>query len=302
MPVTLATHAMGTRFELVLDGGDPHRLRAAGEAALREIEECHRRFNLFAPGSWLNTINRRAATEPVTLDDLTFGLLETCRQVHHDSGGAFDVTVAPLMRAWGFHGEADHEAVGQARPRVGMRHVLLDQDARTVRFAVPGVMLDLGGIAKGFAIDQAIGLLREYGVGCALLHGGTSTVAAIGSPPGKNGWRIALQTGHTDNDITKAPVVCLNDRSLSVSAPHGRTIDIDGETLGHVLDPRTGFRGRPADRGEYAAAIGDSACLTDAWATALLVLGEAPPTMPDSIDALFPEKTPTAPLMEDACA
>lgn len=159
MPVTLATHAMGTRFELVLDGGDPYRLRAAGEAALREIEECHHRFNLFDPGSWLNTINRRAATEPVSLDDQTFDLMETCRQVHHDSGGAFDITVAPLMRAWGFHGEHDRDAVKQAMSCVGMRHVLLDRDARTVRFAVPGVTLDFGGIAKGFAIDQAIGLL-----------------------------------------------------------------------------------------------------------------------------------------------
>lgn len=297
MPVTLATHAMGTRFELVLDGGDPQRLRAAGEAALREIEECHQRFNLFAPGSWLNAINRRAATEPVALDDLTFGLLTMCQQVHHDSGGAFDITVAPLMRAWGFHGEPDPDAAEQVMPSVGMQHVLLDRDARTVRFAAPGVTLDLGGIAKGFAIDQAIDVLREYGVGCALLHGGTSTVAAIGAPPGEDGWRVKLQTSNTDNDITKAPAVCLNDQSLSVSAPHGRTIETDGETLGHVLDPRTS---RPADCGDYAAAIGDSACLTDAWATALLVLGKPPATMPESIEALFPDKTSTAPLLEDA--
>ena len=297
MPVTLATHAMGTRFELVLDSDDTHRLRPAGEAALREIEECHRRFNLFDPGSWLNTINRRAATAPVRLDDLTFGLLETCEQVHHDSGGAFDVTVAPLMRAWGFHGWPDHETVREVKSHVGMRHVLLDRDARTVRFTAPGVTLDLGGIAKGFAIDQAVGVLREYGVGCALLHGGTSTVAAIGTPPGESGWRVKLHTpGPVADD---APVVCLNDRSLSVSAPHGRTINRDGETLGHVLDPRTCH---PADCATYAAAVGESACLTDAWATALLVLGGAPPAMPDSIHALFPEKNPTTPLMEDACA
>lgn len=297
MPVTLATHAMGTRFELVLDGGDPYRLRAAGEAALREIEECHHRFNLFDPGSWLNTINRRAATEPVSLDDQTFDLMETCRQVHHDSGGAFDITVAPLMRAWGFHGEHDRDAVKQAMSCVGMRHVLLDRDARTVRFAVPGVTLDFGGIAKGFAIDQAIGLLREFDVDCALLHGGTSTVAAIGAPPGESGWRVKLHT--PDPSANDFPVVCLNNQTLSVSAPHGRMIRTDDVTLGHVLDPRTC---RPADCSAYAAAIGGSACLTDAWATALLVLGEAPPNMPDSIAALFPDNTPTATLLEDTYA
>lgn len=297
MPVTLATHAMGTRFELVLEGGDPYRLRAAGEAALREIEECHHRFNLFDPGSWLNTINRRAAAEPVTLDDLTFDLLETCRQVHHDSGGAFDITVAPLMRAWGFHGKPDREAIEQTKMCVGMRHVLLDRDTRAVRFAIPGVTLDLGGIAKGFAIDQAVDLLREYGVSCALLHGGTSTVAAIGAPPGELGWRVKLHTPRPS--VQDAPVVCLNNQTLSVSAPHGRVVHhIDG-TLGHVLDPRTC---RPADCGAYAAAVGGSACLTDAWATALLVLGETPANLPDSIDALFPEITPTSQMLEDAYA
>ncbi|MEZ6193485.1 MAG: FAD:protein FMN transferase [Phycisphaerales bacterium] len=297
MPVTLATHAMGTRFELVLEGGDPHRLRAAGEAALREIEECHHRFNLFDPGSWLNSINRRAAAEPVTLDDLTFDLLETCRQVHHDSGGAFDITVAPLMRTWGFHGKPDREAIEQAKVRVGMRHVLLDRDTRAVRFAIPGVTLDLGGIAKGFAIDQAIDLLREYGVSCALLHGGTSTVAAIGAPPGEPGWRVKL---HAPEVAAKdATVVCLNNQTLSVSAPHGRVVNHDGETLGHVLDPRTCH---PADCGAYAAAVGGSACLTDAWATALLVLGETPAAMPDSIQAVLPDQNQPAPMLEDAYA
>lgn len=187
--------------------------------------------------------------------------------------------------------------IEQVKSRVGMRHVLLDDDARTVRFAVPGVTLDLGGIAKGFAIDQAIELLREYGVGCALLHGGTSTVAAIGAPPGEPGWRVKLHT--PDPSAKDAPVVCLNNQTMSVSAPHGRTINTDDETLGHVLDPRTY---RPADCGAFAAAVGDSACPTDAWSTALLVLGEAPPNMPDSIEAIFPEKTPTAPLLEDAYA
>jgi thiamine biosynthesis lipoprotein len=187
--------------------------------------------------------------------------------------------------------------VEQAKARVGMRHVLLDRDTRTVRFAIPGVTLDFGGIAKGFAIDQAIELLREYGVGCALLHGGTSTVAAIGAPPGEEGWRVKLHT--PDPSAKDSPVVCLNNQTLSVSAPHGRIVNHDGETLGHVLDPRTC---RPADCGAYAAAIGDSACLTDAWATALLVLGEAPPNLPDSIDALFPDKTPTSQMLEDAYA
>ncbi len=288
MPITLATHAMGTRFELVLAGDDPHRLNAVGEAALCEIKDCHRRFNLFDPGSWLNTLNRRAGHESVVLDGLTFELLEVCRRVHRDSQGAFDVTVAPLMHAWGFHGPTGPEsfdAIHEAGSRVGMEHLKFDGDAKTLRFTRPGMELDLGAIAKGFAIDLAIELLREHGITCALLHGGTSTAAAIGSPPGEDGWRVRVRTGADDSAKDQDITITLKDAALSVSAPPGRVIESGGETLGHILDPRTA---RPVTRGSFAAAVGASACLTDAWATALLVLGHTPDTMPQTLRAILP--------------
>lgn len=295
MPITLATHAMGTRFELVLAGDDPHRLRAIGESALREVTECHRRFNLFDPGSWLNTINRRAADGPVVLDDLTFELLALCRQVHDDSYGAFDITVAPLMHALGLHraeGPTDHTTIGKARACVGMRHVRLNHETKTVNFTRPGVALDLGAIAKGFAIDLAIELLREHGITCALLHGGTSTAATIGSPPGEDGWRVRVRSGAGDVTSGRCITVLLKDSALSVSAPHGRVIESGGETLGHVMDPRTGD---PVSCGNFAAVVGESACLTDAWSTALLVLGERPDTMPRDLRAILPDQTAAVP-------
>jgi len=303
MPITLAINAMGTRFELVLAGGYDTRLRAAGEAALSEIDECHRLFNLFDPGSRLNTINRRAGREPVALDDLTYGLLQTCSEVHTASAGAFDVTVAPLMQALGFRGEqtqgCDPDEARAARDCVGMRHVVLDPATHTVRFAKPDVTLDLGGIAKGFAIDQAVGVLKEAGVSCALLHGGTSTVAALGTPPGEDGWRVALKTSSVAGDETDLPTVLLKDETLSISAPHGRTVQSNGQTYGHVLDPRTG---KPAACGPFAGAAGTSACLTDAWATALLVLGEAPTGLPHTLRPILPDnltqRTTHPPLAE----
>ena len=281
MPTTLAVNAMGTRFELVLDGDDPHALRAVGEMALREVTECHTRFNLFDPGSWLNTISRRASEEAVELDELTFELLDTCRQVHLESMGAFDVTVAPLMDATGLHragGASTADEIQHARSRVGMRHVVLDHDNKTVRFTRPGVALDLGAVAKGFAIDLAIDLLREHGVTRALLHGGTSTAAAIGAPPTQDGWRIQV---HQDG-----PPIELKDNALSVSAPTGRTTESKGQTIGHVLDPRTG---ESAMALPFAAAICQSARFADAWSTALLVLGNRPDGMPNDLQAVFPD-------------
>jgi len=289
MPTTLAANAMGTRFELVLAEGDPHRLRAVGELALREIIECHARFNLFDPGSWLNTINRRAHDEPVPLDELTFQLLDTCRHVYVDSGGAFDVTVAPLMHATGLHnadGPGDKASIDQARSRVGMHHVQLDQDAKTIRFTQPGVALDLGAVAKGFAIDLAIDILKEHDITCALLHGGTSTAAAIGSPPDRDAWQIKVQTHDTTTHQLNT-TISLKNSAMSVSAPTGRMTESQGQAIGHVLDPRTG---ESAMAHLFAAAIGPSACLADAWSTALLVLGQRPDAMPSDMQAVFPEQ------------
>ncbi len=298
MPVTLATNAMGTRFELVLAGGDPHRLRSVGEEALREITECHRRFNLFDPGSWLNTLNRRADDGPVALDDLTFELLDLCKRVHDDSNGAFDITVAPLMHALGLHRSGGAEApdeINEAKSRVGMECVHLDNDTKAIRFTRTGVAMDLGAVAKGFAIDLAIELLRDHGVVCALLHGGTSTAAAIGAPPGEDGWHVRVRTGVAHLPEQQDITVCLKDSALSVSAPHGRVIESGGKTLGHILDPRTGTS---VACGTFSAVVGQSACLTDAWSTALLVLGERPSSMPGNLRAILPDQ-PAAPASID---
>lgn len=255
----LALHAMGTRFELLLPGGEP--LRPAGEQALADIARLHHRYSAFDPASFLAHLNRHAARTPVPLDEETFGLLAACEAAWRDSAGAFDPTIAPLLARFGLR-DADPDAPW------GFRHVHLDHDARTVTFDTPGLALDLGSIAKGFALDLAGRTLREAGVSSALLHGGTSTILAIGAPPDRDAWSIRL--GRCDG----APTVALRDAALSVSAPHGRTATIEGVTHGHVMDPRTGT---PASAHTLAAVLHPSARDSDAWSTALLVVGTLPP-------------------------
>jgi thiamine biosynthesis lipoprotein len=269
MIVRLATHAMGTRFEIVLEGDDLSRVRPIGEAALEAIGEWEQRLSLFSAHSFLSYINANAFDRPIRLDDDMFELLTACADVHEASGGAFDATVAPLMKAWGFHGEGGD--VDTARASIGMDGVELDHEQRTIRFTRPGMKLDLGAIGKGHALDDAARIVRENGIERALLHGGTSTAIAIGAPPGEQGWRIALATHD------RSPVATLRDAALAVSAPTGRMIEVEGGRLGHVLDPRTG---NPTNGASLTAVIAPSACMADAWSTALLVLGEHPPGMP----------------------
>ena len=268
--VAVARNAMATRFEIVLVGENASSLRAAGEEALNEIERLEAQLSLYRATSEIAQLNARAAREPVRVEPGLFRLLEQAKQLSKETDGAFDITVAPLMAVWGLMGTKvgrdappSRSELTKARAVVGMQHVELDPKSLTVRYTRPGVMLDLGAIGKGYAIDQAAELLRDAGVSQALIHGGTSTVYAIGGP-----WRIAIDS-EKDGDKPVA-VVELTDAALSVSAVWGKSFRIGKKTYGHVIDPRTG---KPVSRALLAAVILPSATETDALSTALLTLG-----------------------------
>ena len=196
-PLTLARQAMATRFEIVLHGDAPVSLRAAGEEAFDEIERIEARLSLYRPTSEIAHVNARAAREAVRVSPATFRLLEHATKLSAETGGAFDITIGPLMRCWGFVDGAGRmptpEAVAEARERTGMRLVELDANGFTVHFAREGVMVDLGAIGKGYAVGVAAEVLREAGVTSALIHGGTSSVYAIGRPPDAEAWKVAVE-------------------------------------------------------------------------------------------------------------
>jgi thiamine biosynthesis lipoprotein len=278
MIVRLALNAMATRFEVVLAGAGESKLRAVGEAALAEIEDTAQRLSAFDRGSLLSLINDRAARHAVSVDDDLLDLLTDCARVTRQTDGAFDITVGPLMRDWGFRDRTPTDRAARERPPVGMDDVELDAAARTVRFRRPGMSIDLGGVGKGEGLDAAARVVREHGVPLALLHGGTSTVVAIGAPDGERGWSVALA------GTEPALAVTLRDASLSVSAPHGRTVDVGSGQVGHVIDP---IRGAPATGVRLAAVVGPRARTTDAWSTALVVLGRRPPSIPAELTTLI---------------
>ncbi len=265
----LAFPAMRTDFGFVLRGPDAGRLEAAAEEARAEVLAAERELSAFSLGSLLNKLNREAGAGPVRLPARLFELLTLCQRVHRESGGAFDPSVAPWMEAWGFRGGADAgdgaaARAAAARAAVGLDGLRLDAAARTARFLRPGMQLDLGGVAKGVALDRSAEALADAGVAHFLLHGGGSTFLASGAPSGQAGWRVGVRDPR-DPDRLLAGVE-LRDRALSVSGQHGRTVVADGARRGHVLDPSCGA---PA-AGELAVATAPSAAAADAWSTALL--------------------------------
>ncbi len=269
--LTVAAEAMATRFEVAIHGAAEATLRAAAEEALGEIARLESMLSLYQPTSEIAHINDHAASEPVPVSPELLTLLLRCRSLHVETGGAFDIAIAPLMRCWRFMNDTGsvptEDAIATALAYTGMQHVRLDEENCTVSLAKKGVMLDLGSIGKGYALEQAAALLMENKFENFLFHGGTSTVCAHGTQADGTPWRIAVK--HPDDSQPPLQIVDLQDESLSVSGISGKSfVDGKGNVQGHVIDPRTG---RPTQAARVAAVICKSATDSDAWATALLV-------------------------------
>ena len=279
--ITVAAEAMATRFEVALHGASEATLRAAAEEALAEIGRLEAVLSLYQPTSEIAHINARGAQEPVPVSPEVFALLEHCAALGEQTQGAFDITLAPLMRCWRFMNDtgavpADDE-IQTARAQCGWPQLQLNPAKSTVQLATEGAMLDLGSVGKGYALEQAGALLLENEFEHFLIHGGTSTVCARGTQADGAPWRIAVE--HPDADRPPLNVVDLANESLSVSGIGGKSfIDEHGVEQGHVIDPRTG---RPAQSARVAAVVCDSATVSDAWTTALLV--EPGLTLPEGL-------------------
>jgi thiamine biosynthesis lipoprotein len=269
--ITLALQAMATRFELVLNGDSPS-LRAVGEEALAEISRIESMLSLYKTTSEVANLNARAAQEAVRVSAEMFALLERAVALSRETNGAFDITIAPLVRCWGFmrgQGSVPSDSdIEEARANVGYHLLELNRDVRSVRFLRAGVMLDFGAFGKGYAVDRAMEILRDYEVASALLHGGTSTVLAIGRAEHDLPWRIAVTGAPPSEEVLWFVELC--ESSLSVSAVWGKSFASQGRTFGHILDARTG---QPSQRADLAAINVPSAADSDALSTALLVEG-----------------------------
>ncbi len=266
---------MATRFELVLPGKVTPGLQAAAEEALDEIERIEGQLSYYRPTSEICALNREAGVRPVRVNLEVFRLLQLAVQLSAQTLGAFDITVAPLLRIWGFSGGASRipsaDQLSEAKSQVGCHHLLFNEENQTVRFTHPSVQIDLGSIGKGYAIDCAAGILHDHEIHSALLHGGTSTVIAMGHGIDDQIWKVALPapTGCSPREIK---TVELHESALSFSACWGKSFTQEGKTFGHVIDPHTG---EPTEAAQFAAVMHSSATITDALSTALLVRGSS---------------------------
>jgi thiamine biosynthesis lipoprotein len=234
---------MGCVYTIASYGHDLARIREAVAAALDEVDRIDRLMSHYKNDSELSRVNREAAKAPIKAVPELFDFIAECLRYSRESGGAFDITVGPLMKAWGFfrgEGRMPGEAeLARARNSVGYRHVVLNRKDGTIYFDRAGVEIDLGGIAKGYAVDRAVAVLKQRGVTSALISAGGSTIYALGAPPGKPAWEIEVQDPVERDKI--ATRVQLKDRALSVSGSYEKFFELNGKRYSHIMDPRTGL-------------------------------------------------------------
>ncbi len=267
--------SMGTTYRIQLYGAGRDDLPLVAERAFDEVDRIDRLMSVYKRNSAVSFINRRAGREPVPVEPELFDFLRRCLAFSRQSRGAFDVTVQPLMRAWGFFGGPGRlppeTELRKALQRVGYRKLSLDSGRRTVRFARDGMALDLGGIAKGYAVDRAVSLLREYRIESALVSAGGSTVFGLGAPPGKTAWKIKVRDPAFPRDPRRSALtVALENRCLSVSGSYENAFVHEGVTYSHIMDPR---RGRPVQGLLSVAVVAASGMEGDALDNALFVMG-----------------------------
>lgn len=264
--------AMGSVYSIVAYGDDKGKLLATVDQAFEEVRRLDRMMSNYRADSELSRVNRDAFRNPVHVSDEMFGLLEACLGYHQASEGAFDISVGPLMKIWGFYkgsGRLPHRAeVRVVQARIGFQQVLLDRSAHTVRFAREGMELDPGGIGKGYAVDRIVSILQAAKVAAALVSAGNSSIYALGAPPKEKGWKIAIRN---PKDISKtATEVTLKDMSLSTSGTSEKFFRAEGKLYSHIMDPRTGF---PAQGMQSVSVIAPKTFDSEAWTKPVFING-----------------------------
>ena len=259
---------MGTRIAVELWADDAARGEALITRVMDEMRRVDELMSTYKPTSQVSLVNAHAAEAPVTVDADLFGLLQTSLDYSRVTEGAFDITYASVGYLYDYrrHIKPSDAAIAKALPAVDYRHVLLDPKTRTVRFSQPGVRIDLGGIAKGWAVDRGIELLRDAGVQRAFVTAGGDT-RIIGDRFGEP-WMVGIRDPRAeDKVVVRIPLV---DAALSTSGDYERFFEVEGVRYHHILSPSTG---RPASAVRSVTIIGPTAIRTDGLSKTIFVLG-----------------------------
>ncbi len=263
---------MGTAFNIVLFAPDSSRAREAADAAYARIDTLNQHLSDYLAESELSLLSATAGTgQHVPLSHDLWTVLAAAQHLARESNGAFDVTVGPLTRLWRWamrRGQLPPtDRLERARRAVGFRHLVLDSLTQTALLKQPDMQLDLGGIAKGYAVDEALAVLQAHGLSRALVDGGGDI--RLGDPPPETlGWRIAIDVVQANGEKMKEHRLLAN-QAVATSGATYRFVEVEGVRYSHLLNPHTGI-GMTDER--MVTVIAPTGLEADALASALSIL------------------------------
>ena len=260
---------MGVQVRIVVYAGDEPTAATAVKAAFDRVGELEESMSDYLRDSELMRLCAKAGQGPVKVSDDLFRVLAYAQEVSAASDGGFDVTIGPLVQLWRSARKTQampaDAALTEARSRVGWQKMKLDAKGQTVELTVPGMRLDLGGIAKGYAGDEAIRILREHRIRSALFEAGGDIVVSD-PPPGERGWVVDV----TDPASATPRTTTLRNGAISTSGHAAQFVEIGGVRYSHVVDPRTGL----GLTNQYTATvIAPRGITTDSLSTAATIVG-----------------------------
>jgi thiamine biosynthesis lipoprotein len=274
--VEIREAVMGTRFVLEIYAPDPQTVQVARVAAWGRIWELERHLSTWIADSELSQINRKAAQGPRPMSVDVHRVLKAAESAWRESGGAFDPTVGPLIALWKPLATLDRmpadEAIGAARALVGFDGVVVDHDRATVAFAREGMALDVGGIAKGYAADEACRAALAAGAVACRVNAGGDMAARGKHPESEAGFEVEVRDpmGRSAESLENS-AFHIAAGAVATSGNYERYTEIDGKRYSHIVDPRTG---RPVpDAVVQVTVIAPDGARADALATAFTVLG-----------------------------
>jgi thiamine biosynthesis lipoprotein len=263
---------MGTLFRLVLYAPDKMSAQHAADAAFARIAQLNKIMSDYLKDSELSRLSAQAGGRPVKVSEELFTVLQKADEIAKQTDGAFDVSVGPLVHLWRKARKTktlpDPDDLKEALARVDYRQIKLDPELRTVHLLVLGMLLDLGGIAKGYAADEALAVLRKHGITRALVAA-SGDVRAGDPPPDAPGWKVGI-TPLKDPSGPPTHYLIIKNAAVSTAGDAHQYLEIDGKRYSHIVDPKTGLGllGRRA-----VTVIAPDGISADALDTAAYVLG-----------------------------
>ncbi len=234
---------MGTRFRIILYAPNEETARKTAAAAFARIANLDATMSDYRPASELMRLCAKSGAAPVHVSDELFFVLSKAQETSRLSDGAFDVTVGPVVQLWRTARRTKKmppaDKLAAAKELVGWRNIVLDEKAHTVQLLKKGMLLDLGGIAKGYAADEGIAVLKKEGITRALVAAG-GDIAVSDAPPDAEGWKIAIAPLEEGAD-KEGPYMVLHNAAVSTSGDAEQYVEIDGKRYSHIVDPKTGL-------------------------------------------------------------